>query len=47
MCIRDRLNVEQPSREALEKLEKLLVEFSDDPAFVAKLKLEKVIKLGE
>lgn len=40
------LNVEQPSREALEKLEKLLVEFSDDPAFVAKLKLEKVIKLG-
>ena len=40
------LNVQNPSQEALSKLEQLLVEFSDDSAFVAKLKLEKVIKIG-
>ena len=40
------LNEQKPSQEALSKLEELLLEFSDDPAFVAKLKLEKVIKLG-
>jgi predicted ATP-binding protein involved in virulence len=40
------LDAKNPSQEALSKLEQLLVEFSDDPAFVAKLKLEKLIKLG-
>jgi predicted ATP-binding protein involved in virulence len=40
------LDVKNPSEEALKKLEALLVEFSDDPAFVAKLKLEKLIKTG-
>ena len=40
------LDEQNPSQEALSKLEQLLLEFSDDPAFVAKLKLEKVIKLG-
>ncbi|ELY2010597.1 AAA family ATPase [Flavobacterium psychrophilum] len=41
------LDVKNPSEEALGKLEALLVEFSDDPAFVAKLKLEKLIKIGK
>lgn len=41
------LNGENPSEEALSKLEALLIEFSDDPAFVAKLKLEKLIKIGK
>ncbi len=41
------LDVTNPSDEALEKLEALLVEFSDDPAFVAKLKLEKLIRIGK
>jgi len=41
------LNVHNPSQEALDKLDELLIEFSDDPAFVAKLKLEKLIKLGK
>ena len=41
------LDVKNPSEEALKKLEALLLEFSDDPAFVAKLKLEKLIKLGK
>lgn len=41
------LNGENPSKEALEKLEALLIEFSDDPVFVAKLKLEKLIKIGK
>jgi predicted ATP-binding protein involved in virulence len=41
------LDVNNPSEEALEKLEALLVEFSDDPAFVAKLKLEKLIRIGK
>lgn len=41
------LDVRNPSEEALGKLEALLVEFSDDPAFVAKLKLEKLIKIGK
>lgn len=38
------LNIDNPSKEALDKLDDLLLEFSDDPAFVAKLKLERLIK---
>lgn len=41
------LDVNNPSEEALNNLEGLLIEFSDDPAFVAKLKLEKLIKLAK
>lgn len=41
------LNGSNPSQEALAKLDELLIEFSDDPAFVAKLKLEKLIKIGK
>jgi predicted ATP-binding protein involved in virulence len=38
------LDTKNPSHDALLKLEELLIEFSDDPAYVAKLKLEKLIK---
>lgn len=41
------LNVKNPSEEALNKLDDLLMEFSDDPAFVAKLKLERLMKSGK
>ncbi len=41
------LNGGNPSEEALAKLEALLIEFSDDPAFIAKLKLERLIKIGK
>lgn len=40
------LDTKHPSLDALSKLEELLKEFSDDPVFVAKLKLDKFIKLG-
>jgi hypothetical protein len=40
------LDTENPSQDALSKLEELLKEFSDDPVFIAKLKLDKYIKLG-
>lgn len=41
------LDTSNPSAEALAKLDELLTEFSDDPVFLAKMKFEKMIKLGK
>ena len=37
----------EPSEELFEKLNQLLIEFSDDPVFIAKLSIERISKFGK